>query len=155
MNEFTTTTQETSGDSWSDVTSHQSSTTRSTWLGVAEAGTLKLHFGVEKWRNRKIIFGTFIYVLWSYQNRKHPVGHIDTLTWGWFYSWLRSITNIANYKPWLQSWVVLFLTTLLMITSDWQEQQTKERISEKHLSAVNIEQKTKFLLQLTLKVCDF
>ena len=31
------TSQETSGDSWSDVTSHQSSTTRSTWLGVAEA----------------------------------------------------------------------------------------------------------------------
>ena len=36
-------------------------------------------FWGQKWRNRKIIFGTFIYVLWSYQNRKHPVGHIDTL----------------------------------------------------------------------------
>ena len=78
INEFTTGTQETSGDSWSDVTSHQSSTTPSTWLGVAEAGTLKLYFGVKKWRSRKIIYGTFISVLWSYQNQKHPVGHIDT-----------------------------------------------------------------------------
>ena len=42
--------------------------------------TLKLYFGVKKWRNRKLIFGTFIYALWSYQNRNHPVGHIDTLT---------------------------------------------------------------------------
>ena len=45
---------------------------------VAEAGTLNLDFGVKKCPNRKIIFGTFIYALWSYQNRKHPVGHIDT-----------------------------------------------------------------------------
>ena len=35
---------------------------RSTWLGVAEAGTLNLDFGVKKCPNRKIIFGTFIYV---------------------------------------------------------------------------------------------
>ena len=65
-------TQETLGDSWSDVTSQQSSITRSTWLGVTEAGTLKLYFGVKKWRNWKIIFGT-------YQNHENPVGDIDNL----------------------------------------------------------------------------
>ena len=58
------------------------------------------------------------------------------------------ITNL-DYK----SWVILFLTSLL-ITSDWQEQQTNKWISEKHLSAVN-RLKTKFLLQLVLKVCNF
>ena len=55
-------------ETWSDGTSHQSSTTRSAW------------FRVKKWRNRKIIFGTFIYVLWSYQNHENPVGDIDTLS---------------------------------------------------------------------------
>ena len=48
-------------------------------------------------------------------------------------------------------WLVLFLTSLLMITSG-----NYFRISEKHLSsAVNIGQRTKFLLQLALKVRDF
>ena len=69
-----------------------------------------------------------------------------------FYSWLRSITKIANYKHWLQvvGGQYYFLTSLLMITSG-----NYFRISEKQLSAVNIEQRTKFLLQLALKVCDF
>ena len=49
-----------------------------------------------------------------------------------------------------RGWSVLFLTSLLMITSG-----NYFRISEKHLSAVNIEQRTKFLLQLALKVRDF
>ena len=53
-------------------------------LGVAEVGTLNLDFGVKKCPNRKIIFGTFIYALCrSYQNQKHPVGHIDTLNEDW------------------------------------------------------------------------
>ena len=45
-----------------------------------------------------------------------------------------------------RGWSVLFLTSLLMITSG-----NYFRISEKHLSAVNIE----FLLELALKVRDF
>ena len=49
-----------------------------------------------------------------------------------------------------RGWSVLFLTSLLMITSG-----NYFRISEKHFSAVNIEQRTKFLLQLALKVRDF
>ena len=44
-------------------------------------------------------------------------------------------TTNLHYK----SWVILFLTSLIMITSDYYL-----RISEKHLSAVNIEQRTKF-----------
>ena len=55
-------------------------------------------------------------------------------------------TTSLHYK----SWVVLFLTSLLMLTSD-----NYFMISEKHLSAVNIEQRTKFLLQLAFKVCYF
>ena len=68
-----------SSRSWSEVTSHQSFITRSTWLGVATARTLKLDFGVKKWWNRKIIFGTFTYALQRCQNYENPVGRIDTL----------------------------------------------------------------------------
>ena len=51
-----------------------------------------LDFGVKKCPNRKIIFRTFIYALWSYQNRKHPVGHIDTLN---VYLWIRAVNIIS------------------------------------------------------------
>ena len=39
-----------------------------------------LILGSQNAQIEKIIFGTFIYALWSFQNRKHPVGHIDTVT---------------------------------------------------------------------------
>ena len=53
----------------------------STWLGVAEAWTLKLNFMVKKWRDQKIIFGILIYALCRFQNYiyKNPEGRIDTL----------------------------------------------------------------------------
>ena len=56
---------------------------------------------------------------------------------------LQMQTTNLDYK----SLAVLFFTSLLMITSDWQWQQTNKSVSEKHLS-INIELKTKFLLQL-------
>ena len=65
--------------SWSDVTRHQSSIARSTWLGVAEGRTLKLDFVVKKWQDQKLIFGILIYALCRFQNHKNPVGRIDTL----------------------------------------------------------------------------
>ena len=48
---------------------------------MAEAGTLNHDFGVKKRPNRKIIFGTFIYALWSYQNQdaKIYVGRSTTV----------------------------------------------------------------------------
>ena len=65
--------------SWSDVTSHQFSIARSTWLGVAEGWTLKLDFVVKKWQDQKITFGILIYALCRFQNYKNPVGCIDNL----------------------------------------------------------------------------
>ena len=79
---------------------------------MAEVGTLNLDFGVKKCPNRKIIFGTFIYALWSYQNRKHPVGYIDTLTskhTGW-------ISELRGSTP-VNSLVSLIANTLTERTS--------------------------------------
>ena len=89
-------------DSWNDVTAHSRTNPlstgtvfRSTWLGVAEVETFNLDFGVKKCPNRKIIFGTFIYALWSYQNHKNPVGHIDTLTLN---NELRRLTTLTDRR---------------------------------------------------------
>ena len=49
--------------SWSDVTSHQSSIARSTWLGVAEARTLKLDFVVKQWQNQ--VFLGYLFTLYA------------------------------------------------------------------------------------------
>ena len=54
---------------------------------MAEVRTLKLDFVVKKWQNQYIIFGILIYALCRFQNHKNPVGHIETLTFG-FKFWL-------------------------------------------------------------------
>ena len=46
---------------------------------MAEARTLKLDFVVKKWQNQKIICGILIYAFCRFQNRKNPVGRVDTL----------------------------------------------------------------------------
>ena len=57
------------GASWHDVTVHSWTQTlscvdsRSSSLGVAKAGTLKLNFGRQTRRNPKILFGVVIYGL--------------------------------------------------------------------------------------------
>ena len=58
--------------SWSDVTSHQSSIARSTWLGVADGRTLNLDFVVKKCQDQKLIFGILIYGLSRFQKYKNP-----------------------------------------------------------------------------------
>ena len=73
-------------DSWIDVTTHSETQThfctesRSTSLGVAEAGTLRLDLRALKSQNPffflKIPFNT----VYSYHNYKSPVGRIDTLS---------------------------------------------------------------------------
>ena len=43
---------------------------RSTSLGVAEAGTMKLDFATKKWRNPKMSFRILVYALKRHENQK-------------------------------------------------------------------------------------
>ena len=72
-------------DSWLDVTTHSETQTlfstdlRSTSLGVAEAGTLRLDLRALKSQNPIFFLIIHFYTVQSYHNYKNPVGRIDTL----------------------------------------------------------------------------
>ena len=68
---------------------------RSTSLGVAEAGTLKPDFRALKCRNRVFFLGIPFCTLQRYQKSKNPVGHIDTL-----------ISQASKRRRFCQLWLV-------------------------------------------------
>ena len=76
-------------DSWLDVTTHSETQTlfctdsRSTSLGVAETGTLRLDLRALKSQKTFFFLRIPFYTVQRYHNYKNPVGRIDTLRRGY------------------------------------------------------------------------